>query len=372
MFLDGEGVPRHIIKDKTKLVQSSDMQTQAQHDHEKGSYKGTQTMVHEQDSEIDLSDVIRTLIKRRKIILASVFAAVIVASGYAFLAPKVYEVSMVIEPPVLNGMQPLDAIGNMQARVEAGAYDIQIIRDLGIKDYRLRLSFNQPERTQLLKISVDEAENNTELGIRILKSLLEILSSHYVRYIEEKEAAIDDQIKTSTLQINTKENDIKLKNEELKILGDRELQLSEELRANKAESAKLLDKRENLFERKEGRDDVAALLYATTLQQNAISGASLLAELNGLKSKKESMLNEIKLLNNSIEETRISIRSLNASKKEVKNIVVIQEPLVSLSPVWPKKKQIVSFGGMLGLVFGLLVAAFVERQEKDKARSHLN
>ena len=346
------------------------MQKVAQEDCEKDFYKGNRTMVHEQTPEIDLRDIIQIIFKRRKIVVTIFFTSVVIAIIYSLFAQKLYEVSMVIEPAAMSGMQPFEAIESLQARAESGAYDIKIIKALNLNDYRLRLNFSQPMKTQLLKISLDQPENQTDVGLKILAKLLDVLSLNYAKFVEEKQSMIDGQVKTALIEINIKENEIKLNNDQLNILAERARGLAEELNKNKDESARLIEKREALFERKEGRDDVATLLYTTTLQQNTAAAASMQMELSSLQTQKRSILNGIEGIKNRIDESRIAIKELNSSKLDARNITVIQEPLVSLRPVWPKKKQIVSFGGLIGLIAGLLAVAFIEQQEKDKFRSH--
>jgi uncharacterized protein involved in exopolysaccharide biosynthesis len=268
----------------------------------------------------------------------------------------------------MNGMTALDAIENLQGRVESGAYDIKIIKELGLDDYKLRLITSQPMKTKLLKVSLQQDADRTEVGQKILAKLLDVLGHSYVKYTEERRVGIEKQIKTTLGQITTMENAIKLKNEEYKIMADRERQLIEEIRDNKADSSKLMEKREALFSRKEGKDDIATLLYTTTLQQNMGYITGLQNELSNLRTRKETILNGIEQVKNSIAESRGTIKDLDLSTKETPNIVVLQEPLVSLRPVWPKKKQIVSFGGLIGLMIGFLIVIFIEQRESIKSR----
>ena len=50
------------------------------------------------EDEINLRDYINTILKRKKLILSVFFVAVVTTAVVSFLMPKVYEVSMLIEP----------------------------------------------------------------------------------------------------------------------------------------------------------------------------------------------------------------------------------------------------------------------------------
>ena len=117
-----------------------------------------------QEDEIDLKEYIKVVIKRKKLILAIFFISVIVAAVVSFLMPKVYEVSMFIEPPIMAvtdaGIQNLDSVENIQAKINAGVYSEKIIKDLmkdnSYKEKGLKFNVSQPKDTRLIKISLEE------------------------------------------------------------------------------------------------------------------------------------------------------------------------------------------------------------------------
>jgi capsular polysaccharide biosynthesis protein len=318
----------------------------------------------EAEVEINLSEYINVIIKRKKVFLSVFFVSVIVTAVVSFLMPKTYEVSMIIEPPILSvtntGVQNLDSVENIKAKIEEGAFNTKIIKELNIKEKLLKFKIKQPNNTRLIKVSVDEKENKTDLGIVILKKLLDGLDLNYAKFIEDKKNEIDNQIAMVTSQNSTKENIIKLREEQFKIQDDREQKLIDEIKETKSNSEELLTKRESLLKNEAGKDEISSLLYTTTIQQNMSYFSQLQNELASLKANKENTLADIKNLNNSINENKITISNLNIAKNIIHNILVIQEPLVSLSPIGPSKRGNIAIAGIASLMFGLFLVFFIE------------
>ena len=318
----------------------------------------------EQDSEIDLRECVQVVIKRKKLALTVFLVPVLITAVWSFLAPKVYEISMVIEPPISSmldaGAQGFDSVGNIKGKIQSGAFDIKIISELNINEPTLRLNVTQPKDTNLIRVSLERTADKTEVGRKTLARLLELLSLNYEKFIGDNRNRIGNQIKTILSQISTKENEIKSKREQFKILADRERQFIEEIKEAKSNSESLHTKREALFGRKENRDDISSLLYTATIQQNNGYSIQLQNELSGLKTQQENILNGIDNLKNSINESRIEIGNLNLSIGSLLNIQVIQEPLVSLRPIGPKRARNILIAAMIGLIVGMAAAFSLE------------
>ncbi|MEK7383495.1 MAG: Wzz/FepE/Etk N-terminal domain-containing protein [Elusimicrobiota bacterium] len=345
------------------------MQHARQQDPETGLPKEAQPMSimrdsREQDSEIDLRECVQVVIKRKKLALTVFLVPVLITAVWSFLAPKVYEISMVIEPPISSmldaGAQGFDSVGNIKGKIQSGAFDIKIISELNINEPTLRLNVTQPKDTNLIRVSLERTADKTEVGRKTLARLLELLSLNYEKFIGDNRNRIGNQIKTILSQISTKENEIKSKREQFKILADRERQFIEEIKEAKSNSESLHTKREALFGRKENRDDISSLLYTATIQQNNGYSIQLQNELSGLKTQQENILNGIDNLKNSINESRIEIGNLNLSIGSLLNIQVIQEPLVSLRPIGPKRARNILIAAMIGLIVGMAAAFSLE------------
>ena len=111
---------------------------------------------------------------------------------------------------------------------------------------------------------------------------------------------------------------------------------------------------------KENKDENSPLLYVTTIQQDVGYFTRLQDELSTIKIQKETALKEIENLKNGINEDRIQIENLNLSKGAMRNVVVIQEPIVSSMPIAPQRRKIVLLTAIASLLAGLVLASFLE------------
>src|SRR3989338_1218867 len=264
----------------------------------------------QEENGIDLIQCIE-IITKRKIIVLAVFIVSMLFPIWNFLAPRVYEVSMVIEPPTMlieptvgaiTGGVDLDSVGNLRGKIESGAFTARIVKELDIPEKFFQLDVSQPKDTKLVRVSTRQPARKTDIGRNALIKLFEALKSNYAQVIESKQNRIENKIKIVLSQIGTKENEMRLMNEQVKITTNRERQLIEELKETKTNSEKLLIKREALFDQKQNRDDISSLLYTTTIQQNIGYFTQLQNALSELKSKRENLLNSISNLKNGIAE----------------------------------------------------------------------
>ncbi len=174
-----------------------------------------------EEGDIDLRDLVKVILRRRTIILVVFAAAVIVAAARTRAIPKVYEVSMFIEPPIMGledaGADKFDPIVNMKSTIEVGAYNRKIIDELHLGDSSLQFSVLQPKETRLIKVSLYRGESQTDDGVKILSKLLDVLNERYTESLAEKRSWLSTQIKMGQSQGGAKEGEIKIQSEVYKI-----------------------------------------------------------------------------------------------------------------------------------------------------------
>ncbi|MCX5701473.1 MAG: Wzz/FepE/Etk N-terminal domain-containing protein [Candidatus Omnitrophica bacterium] len=318
----------------------------------------------EAEDEINLADYINVIIKRKTLILVVFLVLVITTAIRSFLMPEVYEVSMIIEPPILAvtnaGVQNFDSAENIKAKIQEGAFNKAIIKDLNLKEDNLKFDIVQPKDTRLIKVSLEARAKKTALGLAVLNKLLEKLNLNYSKFIENKKNAIDAQIGTVNGQINAKRNQIKLKEEQLKIQEDREQRLLDEVKETKSNSEKLVVGRGALLEKKDSKEDISALLYSNIIQQNIGYSIQLQNQISDLRVGKENVKTETKNYENDINSLEIEIEKLTIEKNQISNLGIIQEPQVSLYAIRPNRKQNVIIGALLGLMTGVFLAFSME------------
>lgn len=326
---------------------------------------------HGQDDD-DFREYVATVIKRKKMLLVICLITVVATLAWNITAPRVYEVSMLIAPPIMAvsdaGVQEFDSIVNIKAQIEAGAFDQTIIDELHDEGKILKFKVLQPKDSQIIKISLNRTWERADSGKKALYALLAALNRNYAPFIEDKRGRIDNQIKMTQSQIVRKEDEVRMKFQELGIWVDREKQLVKDLQDAKESSDVFLADRARLLERDKNGDAGTALLYAMTVQQNLSRFSALKSELTGLRIEKENINNGVENLKSGINEDRIGIENLKLSNHSIHNIIVVQPPSVSPKPIGPKRVLNTLLAAIAGLSMGLFVIFFIEYYENLSAR----
>ena len=369
-----------------------------------------------QEDEINLIDYLSVLYKWKWMIILVTFVCMVAAGALSFMMPKIHEISMSIEPGVIeikeNG-DPiyLDSTANIKAKIENRTYNSRILKKLDIDPRETQLNFKvtNPKNTNIIKISSEWEQNKIATGTKVLKQLVGELSYDYDKIIQAKKEDIEKQIETKQNEITKIEtqrkdldkqillklsdiqgnkNQIKLQEAILKNIRERITELIEEVKQIKNNTEGLIQQKNRVLEDRSSGDDISLLLYFTTVQQNVAYFNQLNNQLNGLKSKEEKTETEIEKLkkdindiNTGIERLKIQkieglqakindintgIERLNIKKSYIENIKLISEPEASIFPVKPKKKLNVALAGVVGFMLAIFMAFFVEYIQKSK------
>jgi capsular polysaccharide biosynthesis protein len=313
------------------------------------------------EQEINLSEYLAVLIKRKKLILAVFLVSVIAVAAISYMKPKVWNVLMIIEPSS-PGTGLLDTPSNLKARLDSGAFDLNVINALGLdpNNADVKLDVTRPKDSTFLTLSINESDSDKELGVRILNQFLVQLTIFYKEIIDRKKDDMDKQISVIVNGVKSKRDSIRLIEGNLKIIETREKELINELKDTKTNTEQLVAKRNMLLENKSQVDEISSLLYLNTIQQNMGYFNQLNNQLADIKTKKENMMNSTEALQTDINNLGITIEQLKTTQNSIRNIAMIQEPRISPKPVDTHKIKIVLFAGMLSLMAGALLAFFLE------------
>lgn len=332
-----------------------------------------QQQSQEFDKEINLRECIDVIIKRKALILAVFFVSIIAVAVISYATPKSYETSILIEPPVIGindsgGPIFADSPLSIKARIDAGAFDSNIIKTLELNPQKTKFNLivSQPKDSTFLKIGLKEPESSKELGIKILNQVLKEINNFYKTAVEFKKNDIDRRVSVISNRVKNADNLIKLNEESLKIIEGREKGLIGEVKDTRTNTEQLLIKRSVLLEKKIPGDDISSLLYTNIIQQNISYYNQLNNQLAEIKTKKENMSNAIKTLQNEINDSSIEIEKLKSAKESIRNINLITAPQVLSKPIGPGRRKAVILAGILSLMFGTLLAFFIEFLEKSK------
>ena len=371
------------------------------------------------DDEIDLGEIFSALWRRKWLIVGITFIAVLVAVLYSLLHPKIYNVSMVLEPGIVDVTSDgkyiyLDSPENLKAKIESNAYLIRIERILKLKpiDLDLKIQANIPKNANIIMISSEFPTDKTGFGIKLMQQLIKELQGDYAQDLERRKDDFEKQIlmkqndikdveikrKDLEKQISIKKSLMTEKKEQIglikgsfSIYEQREKDLFQDLKEVKDNSEKLIQQRDDLLKHENAKKEsagVADLMYSTTVQQNVSFFNELKNQLNQVKIEKENQKSYLRTIEKDVEELRFEIERLQLEQSEVlqsqinailidikdiqnkikhiQNIKTISEPSISFHPVKPKTLLNIFVGLFGGAILGIFLTFILEYTSKIK------
>ena len=311
------------------------------------------------DDEVQLIDYLRVIWKWKWLIILGTFLCMVVAGVVSFNMPKIYEVSMTIEPGIIGVNRDgkfiyLDSRDNIEGKIKEGLYNRRIQKALNINPLETDIKFEvRPQKgTNFIKVTSEWKDPEVEFGKKALVNLLGFISKEYENIVQQRKGDYEKQILMEQNQI--KENEATLK-----IIRDREKELLQEIKNVKDNTEKIVRERNNVLQHKGNSDDISLLIYSTTIQQNVAYFNQLSNQINDIRTKKE-------IASMKIENLKVQIDRLNLEKSIIKNIRVLQNPEASLSPIKPKKRLNILLAGVIAFMMMMFLVFFVEYIQKAK------
>ncbi len=300
---------------------------------------------------------------RRKNTFITVFLLIIVIGGirtYLFVPSQLYRATIMIQPPVigesLTGANDLISAENLRSLIKNNVFSYQL-RDKNWPDLNpdaLDFSVEIPEKTNILRVSLDLDSTSKDRGAVILKKLCEVISRHFAKRIEAKLTDLDNQIKQNERNIiNTRERQKNLR-VQIDEITNREDKLREELKAISKNTEQILNKREELFVGNSSTESASTLLLANYLQNNSSYLNQVNNQFSALSLRRGDLDLEIKTIDSQISDFQMAIEKLNLNKSFISNLKIIGEPKIYLtSPLISNNKKMALYM-MIGLLFAIL------------------
>jgi len=356
---------------------------------------------HRRDDEIDLSDYIHVITKRKKIIVGIVISTLIIQSIFLLLKPKQFEITQVLVPPMIGAKNALGNTSDIKERIEAGVYDYYIKQELKLpSETPFNFIVTTPQKGNLVKVALAVPKRKIELGIQILQLLLKQLKGEYEPFVQQKknvigteinilgneikeielsEKVIDKEILIKVSKINKRESEILLAKQKKTIIEERIDPLQETIHDARANTDQLLKDRQKMIEdRSKHSDPLISLLYTTHGQQAIAYYNQLLNQLNSFRIDKEQLQMDIltalqnvdiftaeidalnfqkaHVLANSINKINIEIKQLELEKDAIRNIQILQRPENSVKLKKTKWLHGLVLGTIISLGVGLCAA----------------
>jgi LPS O-antigen subunit length determinant protein (WzzB/FepE family) len=318
-----------------------------------------------EEIEIDFDRYFELILRNFKIFLA-VFC-IVFASGLAYVSsfPKIYKISMLIQPPAggeaFSGANDLESAENLGGLIANQAFNEELIKrlNLGLKTNDLKFFVVVPAKTNILEVSIDSRSEEKESGVILLKELAIVISNRYGDLVEANRSKISAQInKVEKAIIITKE---KIKNFQGQIqeISLREQKLADEINHANANIAETFKSRNELL-KDSSWGNLSVLLLTNFLQNNLNSLSQMNNQLSDLSIRKVKLGLEIKSLEFQISDFQLTADNLNKSKNFISNVRVVSQPSFYLLSQSTKKKKVVVFSLLIGLI--LSVAAVCAKE----------
>jgi len=370
------------------------------------------------DDEIDLREIFLVLWKRKWLIFIFTFIVVMLAAFYTVTSPEIYDVYVVMEPGVIdvtpNGEYIyLDSVTNIKAKLDSNAYTQRLISSLNLDPFqdKIKLKIDLPNKSNIIKVSVEAESNKIDHGIQILRQLVSELQTDYEigvlrkkQEYQEKISKRNNMIESLLLErkdlgkkISLKENFIKekyaqidIQKSSLDIMDQRIADMVQELKDVKKNTDNIIVQRENFLKDPAKNPDsgLADLLYSTTIQQNVAFFNTLQNQISDLKIEKEQSKAVLKTLEKEIDDLKLDIERMKIEMNEgiateidgikieidelqnrishVQNIKMISEPSASTLPIKPNKKLNIMLSLFIGLILSVFIAFIFEYVSKAR------
>jgi len=313
-----------------------------------------------EEIEIDLSQYIKVLVKRKKTFIVVFLLTIGIGIAYILLSPKIYRISMMIQPPVngevLTGANDLESAENLKGLIVNKVFNDELSRRLNSDPGSVPVGFKViiPNKTNILQVSVDLESRKKEFGVVVLRTLADLISENYAKRIEAERADIASQVKFNEHAIiNANEKALNLQ-EQIKEVTAREDKLRDEIKFVNSNTAQILEKREGLLKGNAATESASTLLLANYLQNNSSYLNQVNNQFSELTIRRFNLGLELKNTASQISDSQMAIDKLNMKKDFILNLRVISQPRVSSNPISPDKNKVLAISVVIGLFFGLL------------------
>jgi LPS O-antigen subunit length determinant protein (WzzB/FepE family) len=317
------------------------------------------------EDEINLIDYLRVLWKWKWLIVAGTLICAVVAAVTSLQMPKIYEVSTVIEPGIAGvkddgGFMYIDSVANISGKINGDVYNKRIQRALNLDPLKTGVKFKSAnvKKANMVNITSQWQDGDTDLGMKVVRQMICLLSDDYREIIEQRKGDYDKQIlmkqneiskiktqrknidkqilmkqnemsriktqrkdidKQIDLKLNSigkTRNEIKLQQANLKDIGQRREELLEEIKGVKENTEKIIQQRDFLLKGKNPGKDISLLLYSTTIQQNVAYFNQLSTQIYDLRTREKKIETGIDKLSKDIDDIKTAIERLNLHKTE--------------------------------------------------------
>jgi capsular polysaccharide biosynthesis protein len=329
--------------------------------------------------EIELIEILKVIWKWKYLILVGTLVFAVLAGAISLTRPKIYRVTMVLQPAVV-GMDrwgrkiQVDSAANMEALIEAGTFNNAIRNHLkslkiGNRPDPLKFIASSSRGSDIIRVSYETSF--PERGITIMNLLPSLLRKEYADVIKHVERDFKEKIKTESEKLLDLETQKGIAITAIKNLQERLTELNQEIKVLESNNNLLIKKHKNLIDDHNMTQINANLLYADAIQENLRTINEYKNQLLALRSRKEKTEIDLKMIKEKIDVSTKEIADLKNEKDNLQYIQLLQSPTRSSRPIKPKPKVAVVVGCVVGLFIMVIMTFFIEyiSQHRSKNKS---
>lgn len=321
------------------------------------------------EDEINLIDIVKVIIKRKKLIVGGTLLCIIIAVITSFLLPKVYKVSFVADIGQIqrgDKMEPLEEPGNLKSKIEMG-YSYMAMRKLNIEEDEFPdIYVNNPKNTKLLEIYLKTDEIDT--GKKILSEMKGFLLKDHDRIVSQYRIDLENSIKKIDISMSALEDEKKVLQEKVKIHKTNVENTKAQMEKVKQRIDDLSREKKKVNTRANSDNTLSLLVFTSEVQENQRYYNQLQDKLDSSLAMEEPILQDA-IRDKDREKKKLELEKANIESKlaALQETRVIKEPSHLEKPIFPKKSLFAVISLITGLMFFIFLAFFMEFLEKNRA-----
>jgi len=327
------------------------------------------------EDEINLMDYVKVILKRKKLILGWFLGLAIIAGVFSFLMPKVYKIDTSLEIGKIESTietiqdQLIESPIQLVGKIDGDVYGTKVRNELDISELEWpKIKVENPKGTELVKIIIESKESDKAKDI--LEKINNLILEDHQNIIDSKKELLEKNIGITEEKIGLNENNIININSKISALDEDIFRIENKIDYSEEEKTSLEGKvgaleKVLIYEQTPGTQ-FALFDTKEKLADKKQEIEDLFLQINSLKKDKESFKIDVNSYESSIASLNADINSLKASLENIKPTKVIKSPIVSETPVSPKKKLNIIIAGILGLFIGVFWAFGKEWWEQNK------
>lgn len=344
------------------------------------------------EDEISLVDIVKVLLRRKKLIFGITALVVCIGLVYAFTSKRIYEVETILLPPSYEDIQPLNVLNNGNVKnsniIESkDVFDVfnrniksrkliktffdkfKVLETLSVdsaqtltekdinnyfEDFSKAIKVNTEKKANSTKITL-EGRNKEKIGLW-LDSFVAMANQETInQLIKDLQSNIDSKTKSLKINISSKRSIYKQRREDE--LG----RLHEALQT--AKNLGILDYN-NTSSMPSKNNNLSIYMQEKKIY---MQGTRVLqAEITALKNRKSDDIHIVGLRD--LQEQLTRLEAIKIDKNKLQTVIVDKTASVDIEPIRPKRKLIVILslilGGLLG-IFAVFILEFINNFKKQ-------